>query len=316
MYDLITIGDTTLDLFIKPQEAKIFDSGKKGIIASPFEKILCFNLGDKVSIEKVDYSLGGTACNVAVGLKRLGVNSGLISYCGNDLFGAKIQELLRKENISLADFKVKNKIHSTYAFILYTGSDRTILVYYNKDQDDLHLNKIKKTKWLYLGSLTSGYVKDVVALAAEKNIHIAINPSKHQLEKKRKDFMLLLKLAEIVILNKEEAEILIGARFPLTIKEIYYKIASLGINNLILTDGENGAYARVTREIIHQPAIKAKAVESTGAGDAFSSGFLATYIKETDIKKALLWGVTNGAKVVEKIGAQTGLLNKTEIENE
>lgn len=310
MYDLITVGDSTYDIFIKPHEAEILRSTKSVSLRVPYEKLLCFAYGDKIEVENVQYSLGGTACNVAVGAARLGLKTGLMSFCGADEMGEKIKSLIEKENIDLVNFITDKKIHSTYSFILRYRNDRTILVYRDKfDYTKMKVGKVKNTKWLYLSSLGSGYEKDAISLAAEKNIKIAINPGKKQLEEKKKEFMLLLKLAKIVFLNKEEAEMLLGARFPLTIEEIYYKISGLGIKKAIVTDGANGAYAKVDKKIIYQPAKSAKVVETTGAGDAFASGFLAIYIKEGDVKKSLLQGVKNGASVVEQIGAQAGLIH-------
>jgi len=314
MYDIICVGDTTYDIFIKPHEAEILRSTKSVSLRVPFEKLLCFAYGDKIEVENVAFSLGGTACNVAAGVTNLGLNAGLMSFCGADDMGEKIKSLLKQKNISLVNFITDKKIHSTYSFIIRYKKDRTILVYRDEfNYAKLKIKNIKNTHWLYLSSLGKGYEKEAVKLISEKNIKLVLNPGKMQLKAKKKEFMLLLKLAEIVFLNKEEAELLIGSRFPLQIKEIYYKLSSLGIKNCIITDGANGAYARLDKEIIHEQAIKADPVETTGAGDAFSSGFLATYIKENDIKKALRWGVINGGKCTEHIGAQNGLLDKEQI---
>ena len=227
MYDLITVGDSTYDIFIKPHKAEVLRSTKSVSLRVPYEKLLCFAYGDKIEVENVQYSLGGTACNVAVGAARLGLKTGLMSFCGADAMGEKIKSLIEKENIDLVNFITDKKIHSTYSFVLSYRNDRTILVYRDKfDYTKMKVRKVKNTKWLYLSSLGSGYEKDAISLAAEKNIKIAINPGKKQLEEKKKDFMLLLKLAEVVFLNKEEVEMLLGARFPLTIEEIYYKISN------------------------------------------------------------------------------------------
>lgn len=314
-YDVITIGDTTYDIFIKPHEAQTVNSAKKSSLQAPYEKMLCFSYGDKIEVEKVEYSLGGTACNVAAGMKRLGLSMGLMSFCGSDDFGAKVKELIEEEGIELVHFLTDRSIHTTYSFILRYKSDRTILVYRdNFDYKKLDISKAKNTRWIYLSSLGDGYEKDAIKLVSEKNIKLAMNPGKHQLEDKKREFLLMLKLAEIVILNKEEAELLAGARFPLSIKEIYYKLSEYDIKNLIITDAKEGAYARVDREIIHQRAYPAKAIEQTGSGDAFGAAFMARYLESEDITDSLRWGVINGAKVTEKVGAQAGLLDREEME--
>ncbi len=317
MLDLICVGDSTYDIFIRPHEAEVLKSGRSVSHNIPYEKLLCFSYGDKIAVESVDYSLGGTACNVAAGVAKLGLDTGLCSFCGNDEMGEKIKTLIETENIRLVNFVTDKKIHSTYSFVIRYKNDRTILVYRDEfDYKKLKVSKLKRSKWLYLSSLGKGYEKEAISLAAEKNIKIALNPGKLQLEEKKKDFLLLLKMAEILILNKEEAEHLLGARFPLEMKEIFYKVAEYGIKNLVVTDGVLGAYSKIDGRIIHQRAIKAKTVEVTGAGDAFSAGFLASYIKDENLAKALKWGVINGGLVTEEIGAQNGILTRSRIEEE
>lgn len=332
-YDFICLGETTCDVFIKPHEAQVLDSHKKLKLHLPYEEMLCFSFGDKIEVEDVSYSLGGTACNVAEGLSKLGIKTGLMSFRGNDDFGKLIQKMLEKTSLKIEKLIIDKKIHSTYSFILRYKNDRTILVYRGQfDYQKLELKKIKNTNWLYLSSLGTGYEKEAIALAAEKNIKIAINPGKKQLQEKKKDFLLLLKLAEVVIINKEEAEILLSSRFPLQIKELYYRLADFGMKNCIITDGANGAYARdLEKNIWHIPAMRTEVLETTGAGDAFASGFLTRLLHcqgtlrparndnkyeytTNDIKEALQWGIISSTKVIEKVGAQTGLLTKAELE--
>jgi len=317
MQELLCIGDSTLDFFIKPHEGEILRSNKNSHRDLVYEKLLCFSYGDKIEVENVTISLGGTACNVAVGTKKLGIESALMSFCGNDDFGQKIKRIIEQKGIDLVNFVTDRTIHSTYSFILRYKNDRTILVYRdNFDYAKLALHKIKNTKWLYLSSLGDGYEVKLISLASEKNIRLVLNPGKKQLNDRKRDFMRLLKFCEVLILNKEEAEILVNARFPLQIKELYYKLSDFGIKNIVITDGKNGAYARGNdRKIIYEKAISVDTVESTGAGDAFSSGFLASFIKENDIKKALRFGIINGGKSTEKVGAQNGLLTQVQLDS-
>lgn len=317
MQDLLCIGDTTLDFFIKPHEGEILRSNKNHHKDLVFEKLLCFSYGDKIEVENVTISLGGTACNVAVGTKLLGLETALLSFCGKDDFGEKIKKMIADRGISETNIVTDRTIHSTYSFILRYKNDRTILVYRDKfDYGKLALNKIKNVKWIYLSSLGDGYESKLITLVSEKNVRLAINPGKKQLIDKKRDFVKLLKFCEVLILNKEEAEILVDARFPLLIKELFYKLSDFGVKNIVITNGKNGAYLRDSnRKIYHEKVILVDSIESTGAGDAFSSGFLASFIKDNDIKKALRFGIINGGKSTEKIGAQNGLLTQGQINN-
>ena len=94
------------------------------------------------------------------------------------------------------------------------------------------------------------------------------------------------------------------------IKEVLKIINSLGPNIVVITQGSKGARAFDGKNFYHCPAKKIKVVQSTGAGDAFISGFLAEYIKKACIYRALKKGIVNSGAVLSKIGAQNGLLKK------
>jgi len=60
-------------------------------------------------------------------------------------------------------------------------------------------------------------------------------------------------------------------------------------------------------------ALVRKAVDTTGAGDAFASGFLAAHLKGKNIGEALQWGIINSSNSVTEYGGQKGLLTQEEI---
>ena len=56
---------------------------------------------------------------------------------------------------------------------------------------------------------------------------------------------------------------------------------------IVMTVGENGSYYINGDTLIHQDAYKVEAIDTTAAGDTFTGFFLASYLKDKDIKKAL-----------------------------
>jgi len=71
----------------------------------------------------------------------------------------------------------------------------------------------------------------------------------------------------------------------------------------------------VLGSIYFRPALKRKGINTTGAGDAFGSSFVAGLIKYNDIEQALKLGILNSNSVIMKIGAQEGLLYSKDIKN-
>jgi ribokinase len=83
----------------------------------------------------------------------------------------------------------------------------------------------------------------------------------------------------------------------------------------VITDGKNGSFAIDQKgEIFKKDSNPSKIVERTGAGDAYSTGFLAAILHGLTIRDAMSWGAINAASVIEQIGAQKGLLRKEEME--
>ena len=63
----------------------------------------------------------------------------------------------------------------------------------------------------------------------------------------------------------------------------------------------------------HAPIRNVPVIERTGAGDAYSTGFLAGLLFGKDVTEAMRWGSANATSVIGKIGAQPGLLTKKQM---
>ena len=99
------------------------------------------------------------------------------------------------------------------------------------------------------------------------------------------------------------------------IKKLLFGLKSLGAKNVIITDSNNGSYLyNEESKMYHLSIVKVDVVEKTGAGDAYSAGFLSAILNKLNTKEAMIWGAINSASVITKIGAQDGLLTKQEIE--
>ena len=195
--------------------------------------------------------------------------------------------------------------------ISYKG-ERSILVFHSFSPNDFEIPKNLQTQWLYVGPLGEDYRKlyaHITALAAEKNIKIALNPGAVQIHDGLSSFGGLLKVAKILFLNKEEGKQVVGLSGMASPKEIIKKLQETGVEVVCLTDGENGAYVARGEEFFKVGAYPARRIEATGAGDAFASAFLVGYIKDLDLYSCLKLGVTNSASVIESYGAQAGLLS-------
>jgi ribokinase len=321
-YDIITIGDAMRDIFIfpaveemeKPASAeKIKSDEKPSLGEAGFEKYLVFGLGDKITISDVEFSIGGTAANVAAGLAKLGFKTAIISAVGSDNAGQDVREKLATNKVSTSFIKVYHNKKTSFSVIVSYKGERTIFVYHAYEPQNFHLPDNLNSQWLYLGPMAKGFeslFNQVVAEVVKKNLKVAVNPGAIQIDAGLHSFGGLLRLISVIFLNREEAQKLSGLPGVSNIKDVAKVIHFQGPEIVCITDGKEGAYAYNGIDFYRVGAYPAHRLDSTGAGDSFASAFLAGIIEEQSLPTCLKWGVINSASVIEKIGAQEGLLSK------
>ena len=319
MLDILCVGDSIIDIFLKiPTSDPKFSLDKEN-------NQLRINYGDKISVEKYVIEIGGNATNTAVGISRLGLSVGLCAEIGKDEFSQKIINKLKKENVN-TDYlsQDENKQTSITVALSYAG-DRTLFTEHIKRAHNFNLEKLE-TKYIYLTSLGHVWEKayeTIFEYVKNTGVKLAFNPGALQLEKRDKYVMNIIEQTDYLFVNKQEAEeILYGNELNLAIKEnvslikkLLFGLKSLGAKNVIITDSDNGSYAQDKENIVyHLGIVKVATIEKTGAGDAYTSGFLSAIIKDLGIKEAMVWGTINSSSVIQKIGAEEGLVSQKQIE--
>jgi sugar/nucleoside kinase (ribokinase family) len=317
MLDILCVGDSKIDIFLQiPESNPHFGLNEA-------KNKLFVSFGEKIYIERYVMDIGGNATNAAVGTARLGLNVGLCAEIGEDELSQKILNKLKKENINTDLLLQTNEDTSISVGLNYQG-ERTLFTEHVKRDHNFNFGN-EKTKFVYLtslGNLWEETYEKTLSFIKQSDIKLAFNPGSIQLEKRGKVIMDIIERTDYLFVNKEEAEeILYGKELNLAkvnenqIKKLLYGLRGLGAKNVVITDGENGSYVESEKnETYHLGIIKAEVIEKTGAGDAFSAGFLAAITHDLSIPKAMKWGTINSANVIGKIGAQEGLLTKSELE--
>lgn len=308
MLDLLSIGDATLDTFVKIKEASVMCTLEKETC------LLCLNYADKIPIIRLDQKIAGNALNAAVGAARLGLKAGIYSIVGSDETGKKITLGAKREGISLKYLQVDRGKPSNYSVVLNYKGERTILVYHHKRK--YKLPKLEPTRWIYYTSVAPGYEKlesEIVSFVKKQcpTARLAFNPGTHQLKRGLARMRDVLRLVAVLFLNKEEAWNLVGRTQKM--KDLLAKLKGLGPQFVVVTDGERGSFAFNGSSAWNMPIFPTKVVEKTGAGDAFASGVVAALAHGRPIEEALRWGAANSASVIQKIGPQAGLLTQKEM---
>jgi sugar/nucleoside kinase (ribokinase family) len=124
-----------------------------------------------------------------------------------------------------------------------------------------------------------------------------------------------MKHCEIFAVNKEEAQSMTGLKTD-NIAELAKPIHAEGAKNVVITDGPKGSYASdgTTVWAMRNYPDPKPPFERTGAGDAYTSTFVAAMIVTRDLKQAMQWGPINSMSVVQEVGAQAGLLSRSKLE--
>lgn len=319
MFDVVTIGTATRDVFLTSSLFKVLrDPEHLKRIGFPSGEAECFAFGSKLEVQEPIFTVGGGAANTAVTFSREGFRTASFITLGNDERGNAITALLKEERV--VPFAVINKkIGTAYSTILLSPSgERTILVYRgasnHMDTKQISFAKLK-AKWAYIapGGIDFKVIEKIINYCKRHGVKIAMNPSKHYIEKGAHGLKAFLKHLDVVIVNREEASRITGVDYHED-KEIFRIFDALVPGIAVMTDGPKGAMVSDGRYIYKAGIFKEKKiVDRTGAGDAFGAGFVAGLIQKSDIHHALRVASANATSVVEHIGSQAGILRKKDL---
>ena len=206
-FDLIIIGDSTIDTFIKIHDASIeCDVNKQ-------DCKICVPYGSKIPVDSIAYGVAGNAANVAVGATRLGLKTAIYTNLGDDNQGKTIKQTLEEEGVVADYINVNPGKKSNLSVVLTFQGERTIFVYH---QDWFYkLPDLAPSLWVYLTSMgesfTDSNIMDQVCRFVEKTgAKLVFSPGTHQLKADIKRYPKILERCEILIVNLEEAKKILG----------------------------------------------------------------------------------------------------------
>lgn len=307
MFDIITIGDATFDTFI------IIENDDAQVALRADKKELCLNFADKICITDTDQSLGGNASNVAVATQKIGLHTAIVTELGDDPNGAVILQGLKSAGVDTSLVKMLKKKVTRFSIVLNYKSERTILSYYAKRS--YTFPHLPDTKWIYYTSLGKSFTgvqqKLEQHLKRHGDIQLACNPGSYQLKNGLETIKKILPRTEILFVNVEEAQKIVGKKLPTA--ALLSSLIARGVHKAVITDSTRGSYASDGTDTFFMPAYPIVPLAKTGAGDAYASGFLAATIHGKSIQEAMQWGTANAGGVIQKVGAHKGLLTQAGI---
>ncbi len=314
MYNLLCIGDPIIDTHVQIAE----DCAECSVETMGTQKI-CFEYGAKIPIIDSFQDLGGNAPNVAAAAAKLGLTTTVIATVGDDANGRMAIEFLKKYKVGTELVTTQAGVATRYSIVLNYKTDRTILSYSEK-KEYIWPEPIPATQWIYYTGLSEGYevIQDklVQFLDNHPTVRLAVNPGSYMLKYGLPRLSEILKRTDLLIVNLEEAQhilntTLVEAKTP---EALVRELAELGPSEVVLTDGARGAWATDAEEVWFQASFPIHVVAKTGAGDAFSAGYIAARLKNHDIQHALVWGTANSSGVIQAHGAHAGILDERSLQ--
>lgn len=314
--DILSIGDIVTDNFIRlfDDKAEIIKQGDKNLLAMEFGTKIPFQ--NSVLIEAV-----GNAANAAVSISKLGLSSALVSNVGSDDYGRDMIKALDKNHVLTHFVKINHDKKSNYHFVLWYKEERTILIKHEEYSYRWpHIVEHEIPRWVYFSSISEhsiDYHHEVVDwLEKYDHVKLAFQPGTFQLQFGPEKLKKIYERTDVLIVNREEAVTISGGNYE-DFHDLFNKLHSIGPKMVVITDGPNGAYASDGVKRLKMPVYPdiAPPYERTGAGDAFASTFISALANGEDMEGALMWAPINSMSVVQKVGAQEGLLSKRELQD-
>lgn len=314
--DVLSVGDIVTDAFIK-----LIDDEAQTYVDDKGTKTLAMKFGTKLPYDHVEIlEAVGNAANAAVSFARLGLNTAFETNVGGDQAGRDMIMQLNKEGVDHRFVHINPDKKSNYHYVLWYKEERTILIKHEEyNYHWPHFRPEDIPEWVYFSSISDNAMPyhDQIAewLEANPGVKLAFQPGTFQMEAGTERLKRLYARTEVLFLNREEAVFVTGGNYD-DVHGLLDKMHALGAKIAVVTDGPAGAYASDGQSRLKMPLYPdpAPPFERTGAGDAFASTFVAALAKGHNLESALQWAPINSMSVVQKTGAQQGLLTEKELE--
>ncbi len=314
--DILCVGDIVTDAFIK-----LLDDQAYTYVDEHGTKTLAMKFGTKLPFDHAEIlEAVGNAANAAVSFSRLGLTTAFDTNVGGDQAGRDMIVQLNKEGVDHRFVHINPDKKSNCHYVLWYKEERTILIKHEEyDYHWPHFRPAEMPRWVYFSSISEHAMPyhDQVAewLEDHPDVKLAFQPGTFQMEAGTKRLKRIYARTEVLILNREEAVLVSGGSYD-NLHDLLDRLHELGAKTAIITDGPDGAYASDGTDRWKMPLYPdpAPPYERTGAGDAFASTLIAALAKGHNLESALQWAPINSMSVVQKTGAQQGLLSEHELE--
>jgi len=267
-----------------------------------------------------DMGPGGKGSNQAVGAARLGAESHLVAVIGADAFGEVALDLYRREMVDAAHVRRTSERNTGVGFITLNAAGENHIVLDMGANHLLSPEDVEQAEDLIAGSdavlsvleIQAATAARAMALARRHHVISILNPAPAQALDDA-----LLGAVDVLTPNESELRILSGLApdDPTGTLELAHRLQQRGARQLVVTRGSQGALVVDADGGTHQvPGVPVEVVDTTGAGDAFTSALAVALAEKLPLLEATRFAACAGALACTRLGVIPALPSRAEVE--
>ncbi|BAA78921.1 ATP-dependent 6-phosphofructokinase [Aeropyrum pernix K1] len=262
-------------------------------------------------------SVGGSAANVAVVLRRLGVQSGIIGKIGLDDFGRIAVDNLMREGVDISGLRVSLRDRTGFSVVV-RDKEGSITIYSFKgaaeklEPGEIDADAIGRSKHVHVASLRPDTTLKTVEIAKKRSITVSWDPGRVLSKMGAERLANIISKVDIIFVNRNEAKNLTGYH---DYRQAARHLKKLGPKIVVIKLGASGSYILYSDGEVFVPAIKPeRVVDTTGAGDSYAAGFIAGLLRGYTIEKASLYATIVASIKVSRLGSNAAPSHEEVVE--
>lgn len=270
------------------------------------------SLGETVAGRSFRQLVGGKGANQALAAARAGADVRMVGAVGDDAAGESIRAVLDGDGIDTGGLAVVDGPSGTAHITVDAHGDNSIVVVPGANGrvsslTDDHRRAIDDCDMLLLQlELPLPVVTEALRYARTAGVPVMLTPAP-VVPLSGDD----LGLIDVLALNEHEAALLTGEDEPLAGARA---LTALGVSTVVVTLGERGSLCVAGDEVIEEPAVPVRAVDTTAAGDTFAGCLAVALAEGRERRVAIRWATHAAALSVQKVGASTSMPTRAAID--
>lgn len=308
MKKIIGIGNALTDMLVNLKSDDVLNQygiarGSMSLVDSQLQS----EVSKAVAGRPYSLSLGGSADNTIRAMAHLGSSVGFIGKVGRDTTGDFFEQALENLGIKPVIFRGENRSGKCVSLISPDG-ERTMLTHLGAalemKAEEISADIFEGYDCLYVeGYLVQDHtlIESVARTAKRAGLKVAIDLASFNVVEENLDFLrqLVGNFVDIVFANEDEARVFSGEEEPINALQYISELCELTVVKI----GMKGALIKQGEQVVHVGIMKAaERVDTTGAGDFYSAGFMYGLTEGLDLRQCGTIGAVTAGKVIEVVG--------------